>query len=147
MGIINTEVPRSWNKGWLGMWLVVLVAVPVSAFLLNFSRWSIVASVTFGIPEAVSLVSRRDSLPPLTQTIRHFLPSWFAFTYIYFMLGSIGATWLAFSTPYRVGAILGLLGWLTDHFTVTYAEPDPMPGAASSQGREDVRVPSIRMSL
>jgi hypothetical protein len=130
MDLINTDVPEPWNRAWLGMWFVVLIAVPISALFLSFYRWSAVAAIAFGLPEAISLLSGRDSLPPLTQTIRHFLPGWFAFTYIYFMLGSIGATWLRFANPFRVGAIVGLLGWLTEHFTATYANPDPMPGPA-----------------
>jgi len=146
LGLINTEVPDPWNRAWLVMWFVVLVGVPASAFFLSFGAWSVVASVAFGVPEGISLLSRRDSLPPLTQTIRHFLPSWFAFTYIYLMLGSIGATWLQFPNPFKLGALMGMLGWLTDHFTVTYREPDPMPGPAAPAG-EALPIPTITRSL
>lgn len=145
MDLINTDVPEPWSKMWLGIWFIVLVAVPVSAFFLTFYRWAAVAAIAFGLPEAISLLSGRDSLPPLTQTIRHFLPGWFAFTYIYFMLGSIGATWLRFANPFRVGAIVGLLGWLTEHFTATYANPDPMPGLAPLT--ESPRPPATRRAL
>jgi hypothetical protein len=145
MGLINTDVPTPWSKAWLTMWVVVLVAVPVAAFFLTFSEWSILATVAFGVPEGLSLVRQNDAFPPLTQTIRHFLPSWFAFPYIYFMLGSIGATWLGFANPFRLGALMGLLGWLTDHFTVTYANPDPRPAARGLP--EPPRIPMPRRNL
>jgi hypothetical protein len=50
-----------------------------------------------------------------------------AFPLIYFSLGSVGAHWMNFGRPVAIGALLGLLGWLTDHFIVTYAQPDPFP--------------------
>ena len=84
---------------------------------------------------------------PLTQTIRHFFPGWFAFTYIYFMVGSVGATWVQFANPFRLGALVGLLGWLTEHFTVTYTEPDPMPGVEPTPVREQQPFPTMKQSL
>ncbi len=40
---------------------------------------------------------------------------------------SPAAHWMDFPRPLGDGALMGLLGWLTDHFTVTSAEPDPFP--------------------
>jgi len=141
MKVINTEYPDQWNGAWLIMWGIVLVAVPVLALQLpfawwpnlSFGQWTWVAIIGFGIPEAISLLSRNDGLPPLTQTIRHFLPGWIAFTYIYTMVGSISATWLAFRPPFRGRALFGLLGWLTEHFTFTYIEGDPRPPKALNE--------------
>lgn len=135
MKLVNTDVPERWNKGWLVIWAIALPVVPALALQLpfdwwpnfTFREWRWIALIGFGVPEAISLVRKRDSLPPLTQTIRHFLPGWFAFTYIYGMAGAIGATWFGFARPFHLGAMFGLLGWLTEHFTFTYIEGDPMP--------------------
>ena len=121
------KIPGNWNRLWLLMWAVTAPALVVSAFHLSFWTWVAAAFVGFLVPELISLVKKDDSLPPLTHTIRHFLPNWVAFPLIYFSLGSVGANWLDFPQPLRIGALMGLLGWLTDHFTVTYAGSDPFP--------------------
>lgn len=123
----NTDAPEAWNKWWLGMWAIVTVTLLASAFFLSFQQWALATVVGFGIPEGISLLKRDDSLPPLTHTIRHFLPGWLAFIFIYSMLGTIGATWLGFARPLHLGALFGLLGWLTEHFSATYNKPDPFP--------------------
>jgi hypothetical protein len=123
----NRRIPENWNPVWIGMWAVAAPTVIVSAFFVSFWIWLVIAIVGFLVPELVSLVKQQDSLPPLTHTIRHFLPNWVAFPLIYFSLGSVGAHWLDFSEPVRIGLLMGLLGWLTDHFTVTYATRDPFP--------------------
>lgn len=132
---VNTEVPKEWNRWWLVMWVLVSAALIVSAFVVSFHQWAAAVVAGFGIPEAISLLKRDDAFPPLTHTIRHFLPSWLAFSFIYFLLGSVGATWLGFARPFRLGALFALLGWLTEHFSATYAHPDPFPFT-----REAVRV-------
>jgi hypothetical protein len=139
---INTEVPQDWNRWWLVMWGVVATALLASAFFLSFHWWAASVVVGFGIPEAISLLKHNDAFPPLTHTIRHFLPSWFAFSFIYFMLGSVGATWLEFPRPFHLGGLFAVLGWLTEHFTVTFAHPDPFPFT-----REAVRVEPERRRL
>jgi hypothetical protein len=121
------RIPRNWNAAWVLMWLVTAPALVVSAFFLEFRLWMAAAILGFLVPELLSLVKRKDSLPPLTHTIRHFVPNWLAFPVIYVALGSVGSHWLDFQRPFAVGALLGLLGWLTDHFIVTYAQPDPFP--------------------
>jgi hypothetical protein len=116
----------------------------VSAFYLAFWIWVAATLVGFLVPELISLVKKDDSLPPLTHTIRHFLPGWLAFPLIYFSLGAVGANWLGFPRPVRIGALMGLLGWLTDHFSVTYAQPDPFPfsNRARRPGTEKLRLPT-----
>ncbi len=132
---ITTKVPANWNKLWLAMWTLSSATLLTLAFFVPFwPWWLIAAAMGFGIPEAISLTKKDDSLPPLTHTIRHFLPDWFVFPLIYFMLGSIGAQWLDFPRPLHVGALFGLLGWLTDHFSVTYAHPDPHPFTGKTEG-------------
>jgi hypothetical protein len=123
----NTKVPGHWNKWWLLMWLVFAPVTVISAFFLPFWAWLVTAIVLFLVPEMISIIKKDDSLPPLTHTIRHFLPNWLAFPLIYFSLGCVGAHWLRFAKPLQIGLLMGLLGWLTDHFTVTYAGSDPFP--------------------
>jgi hypothetical protein len=130
----KTRPPANWNRLWLLMWLVSTVGLIVAAFHVPLAVWVALAAVGFGVPEGVSLVKKDDDLPPLTHTIRHFLPNSVAFTLINFALGSIGAHWLGFDDrKWGVGVLFGLLGWLTDHFIGTYARPDPHPFAAARE--------------
>ncbi len=140
----RTRIPGNWNRWWLLMWLVTAPALVVSAFYLPFWMWVAATVVGFLVPEVISLIKRDDRLPPLTHTIRHFLPDWLAFPLIYFSLGAVGANWLGFAGPVRIGALMGLLGWLTDHFTVTYAKPDPFPfsNRTKKPGTEKLRLPT-----
>lgn len=123
----SKTIPENWNKWWLAMWAVTSPTLIVSAFHIEFIVWVVAALVGFLLPEMISLIRKEDSLPPLTHTIRHFVPNWVAFPLIYFSLGAVGANWLDFPQPIRIGLLMGLLGWLTDHFTVTYAGSDPFP--------------------
>jgi len=123
----NGDVPDEWSRWWLTWWVLGTPAVIGSAFVLDFEEWLGVAVLGFLLPELISLLRRDDGLPPLTHFIRHFLPNWFAFPLIYGALGSVSAHWLGFAQPERIGAVMALLGWLTDHFSVTYASPDPGP--------------------
>ncbi len=125
----KTRIPENWNKLWVAMWILTAPSVVVSAFFVRIWLWIPAAVVGFLLPEMISIHKEDDSLPPLTHMIRHFLPDWMAFPLIYFSLGSVGAHWLNFHRPAAIGVLMGLLGWLTDHFTVTYAKPDPFPFA------------------
>jgi hypothetical protein len=127
------HVPHHWSKWWLAMWGATAPTVIVTAFFLDFLVWLPIAIIGFLVPELISVVKQDDRLAPLTHTIRHFVPDWAAFPLIYFALGSVGAHWLEFPEPLRLGALLGLLGWLTDHFSVTYTRPDPSPTPTHSR--------------
>ena len=138
----NKTIPENWNKLWLVMWAVTSPTLIVSAFHIEFRVWVVAALVGFLLPEMISLIKKQDSLPPLTHTIRHFLPNWVAFPLIYFSLGAVGANWLDFPQPIRIGLLMGLLGWLTDHFTVTYAGSDPHP-FSKREKRPGARAPRL----
>lgn len=131
----NLSLREEWNILWLLMWLVFSAALVVLAFNLPFwPEWAVMTIPLFFIPEGISIWKQRDSLPPLTHLIRHFLPNWLAFPLLYFLVGSIGARALDFGYPrnLHVGGLFAILGWLTDHFAVTYAEPDPYPSPGGS---------------
>jgi hypothetical protein len=115
------------------MWAVCSATLLTAAFLVPFwPVWLAMAIVLFGVPEAIGVARNADAYPPLTHVIRHFLPNWIAFPLIYFFFGSIAAEWLEFPRPFHLGALFGLLGWLTDHFADTYQGADPAP----REGRE-----------
>lgn len=127
--------PREdWKGSWVVMWAVTTPILLVMAFVFPVTwgfwwLWVGAAVLLFGLPEWIGVRDPHDDRPPLTHTIRHFLPNWLAFPLIYGLLGAIGGRWLAIGYPrfWGVGAIFAPLGWLTDHFTVTYARPDPHP--------------------
>ncbi|HEX9374783.1 MAG TPA: hypothetical protein VGB19_00850 [Actinomycetota bacterium] len=124
---ITLQTPEHWNKWWILMWFVTGPGLIVLAFFIPFWAWVPAALVGFLLPEIISLVKEKDSLPPLTHTIRHYLKDFLAFPIIYFAVGAVGAHWLDFRRWWAVGGLFALLGWLTDHFSVTYAHPDPFP--------------------
>lgn len=130
----HARPPRGWNVWWVLMWGLTAPTLIVLAFVLpvTWTYWWIwvgAAAVLFGLPEWIAIRDDRDRLPPLTHTIRHFLPNWIAFPLIYGFLGAVGARWVGAGYPrfWGVGLMFALLGWLTDHFTITYARPDPHP--------------------
>lgn len=108
-------------------WLIASPALLGLAFFVPFLIWVGASLVGFLAPELFSLIKKDDSYPPLTHTIRHFLPNWVAFPIIYGALGSVGAHWLVPVYQLAVGLLMALLGWLTDHFAVTYQRKDPYP--------------------
>lgn len=140
----NASIPQGWNKWWLAMWFAFSVTLVVLAVNVSARAWAIASVPLFFVPEGISLLKRNDSLPPLTHTIRHFIPDYVAFPLIYGLLGCIGANWLGFPRPLHIGGLFALLGWLTNHFAGSYAEPDPYPfsrRAATPKGAGSRRLP------
>jgi hypothetical protein len=130
----HARPPEDWNRAWVVMWGVFAPTLLLLAFVLpvtwgSWWLWLALAILMFGVPEGIAVSKTNDRLPPLTYTIRHFLPNWLAFPVIYGFLGAIGARWLGAGYPrfWGVGVMFGLLGWLTMHFSITYARPDPHP--------------------
>jgi hypothetical protein len=129
--------PKNWNTWWVAWWFVVTPTLVVIAFHVDPLPWAGLAVAGLLVPELISLAKRDDSLPPLTHTIRHFLPNWLAFPLIYGALGSVGSNFLDFDRPIAIGALMALLGWLTDHFTVTYRGEDPFPYSRNHAAETD----------
>jgi fatty acid desaturase len=114
------EPQEPWETWWLWLWGVVAVALIVLIFFLPFKWWGVAALVGFGTLEGFGLSSPDDGYPPLTQAIRKYVWRWLAFGLIYGVVGGAGATWLKYPHPWRVALLVGLLGWFTAHFDVTY---------------------------
>lgn len=120
------------------MWAVFTAALLTAAFFVPFwPTWLGLALLLFGAPEAVGVSVKDDAFPPLTHVIRHFLPNFVAFPLIYGLFGAVAAEWLEFPRPWPVGGLFALLGWLTDHFTLTYSDPDP-GGVLTPQAMEAI---------
>lgn len=120
MGYTRDEDPTRWARWWIALWAIVAGVLLVSAFLVPFRVWSLATAAGFGSMESVGLLRRRDPYPPLTYVLRRFVPRWLTFTAIYAYAGAVGGYWFGWPHPWRLAALLGLLGWLTTHFDVTY---------------------------
>ena len=119
----NTRNP--WNRWFVRIWGVVAVILLILLRFLPFSKWFLVAAPAFGIMEGIGLRKMDDALPPLTHVIRRYVTRWAAFTAIYGIWGAAVAHWLNFAQWYVIGVAAAFLGWLTDHFDVTYDKPVP----------------------
>lgn len=143
-GGFTTRVPEAWSRLWLLMWGVTSISLLALSFLLAFwPDWVIATLPLFFLPEGISLLRKDDRLPPLTHTIRHFVPNAVAFPLIYFFFGAISARALGFDYPrnLHVGGLFAILGWLTDHFAVTYAQDDPHPFSGVREARPETTDP------
>ena len=105
----NFYVPQRWKAGLL-TWFAFSVALVVLAFLVPFAQSTLLSSIPlFLIPELVSIAKQDDFLPPLTHTIRHFLPNWVASPLIYFLLGTIRRPEpKRFQRPFHLGGLFAL---------------------------------------
>ena len=115
--------PVAWSRPWLWLWGLVALTLLAGIFLVSFFRWSIAAGVGFGTLETIGLLHPNDAYPPLTHAIRRYVPRDLAFLAIYGFTGAAGAVWLRLPEhPAKWAALLGLLGWFTTHFDVTFDE-------------------------
>jgi hypothetical protein len=108
------------GRWWLYLWGVVALGLIALVFFLPFKWWALLAAAGFGTMESIGLHDSHDPYPPLTHVIRKYVPRWAAFTAIYGFAGAAGAVWFKVGKPWRLGAMLALLGWLTTHFDVTF---------------------------
>lgn len=113
----------SWAKPWVAMWAVFTAALLGAAFFLPFAYWAGATVVLFGVPEFIGVRHRGDRFPPLTYVVRRYVPRWVVDTVVWGFAGAAGGSWFGFAHPWRVGALFALVGWLTNHFDVTYDGP------------------------
>lgn len=114
------------NGWWVAMW-VASCAVLLAMFVGGCSPAAFVTAmvVLFGVPEAIGLVHRGDSLPPLTYTVRRFVPR-FAPDIMTVAIGAwMAAVWIptAHHRALVALAIGGTVGFLLNHWDVTYDGP------------------------
>lgn len=124
MSFFSQEIPTIWSRLWIAMWVACIATLFVLVPFVTPTWWMFAATFLFGLPEAIGLVAHRDPYPPLTYVIRHYFPRWVTHTVIFAAWGGIAAFWLGFPHPLRMAALFGLLGWLQDHFDVTYDDGD-----------------------
>jgi hypothetical protein len=85
----------------------------------------------FMIPEMIGLIRREDSLPPLTYTVRRYLPRWIPTAVTWAVAAWMFYVWCipvdgmtqAQHPLLAAIAIFGVAGWLTNHWDVTYDGP------------------------
>ena len=112
-----------YNRWFVLMWGVISLTLLSLLFVLPFGEWAIAAAIGFGIPEAIGIWRKRDSMPPLTDVIRRYVPGWVTFPVIYGLIAAAGSVWFGFRHPPRMGALFAMLGWMSYHFTVRYFKP------------------------
>ena len=122
----NRPTPPKWAWWWLWLWAAVTAVVVVTIFKrpfhLAFIWWAAGAGVLLGGLEAIGLSGISDRLPSLTQIIRQYVPRSVAFTLIYGITALATAKSFHVRQPWRLAAIVALLGFLTTHFDVTFDE-------------------------
>jgi hypothetical protein len=73
--------------------------------------------------EIFGLIEAKSGYPPLTDCIREYVPEWLAFALLFFFVGLGGGTWFQVCPRYGLAVLVGFLGWLTAHFSVTFNQP------------------------
>jgi hypothetical protein len=107
-----------WNGEFLFLWVANVCSLLGLAFVLDLEHWLASFLLLFFVPEMVGLRRHRDSLPPLTYVVRRFLPQWLP-TGLTFAFGALLA--VLFQSPLFWIGDAAMVGWLTEHWAVTYA--------------------------
>lgn len=111
------------NRWWVIMWAASVVAlVALVAYGASPGAWLAAAVFLFFIPEGVGLIRRGDGLPPLTMTVRRYVPRWAVLPAVWGIAALALVTWSPLPR-WGVVAIAVVAGWLTNHFDVTFDGP------------------------
>lgn len=119
----------SFNLWWVALWLANVIGLTaLLAFGVSPKAWSAAFLVLFLLPEMIGLLHRGDRLPPLTYAIRRYVPRWVPSAVTFGVGGWMAYAWLAGKHravhPVLVAAaIAAMVGWLTNHWDVTYDGP------------------------
>lgn len=118
------EANARWSKAWVLLWLVNVVVLAALAPFMVPRRWAAAFALLFLLPEMIGLLRHHDALPPLTYVVRRYVPRWVP-TAVTFGCGA----WLAEMWVDRADhpllalvIIATFVGWLTNHWDVTYSE-------------------------
>lgn len=125
MGARLRALGTHFNPFWTGMWAASTVAL-VALLIMGVTPAVFLTAVfaLFFVPEMIGIRKRGDSLPPLTYTIRRFVPRWCVDTVVYGLAAWAAISW--WPRPHHVlitVAIVAIVGWLGNHFDVTYDGP------------------------
>lgn len=112
------EADVKWSGWWTLLWGINVLALLVLAFHMDVEHWIATFMALFMLPELVGLRRHRDSLPPLTYVTRRYLPRWLP-DLLTFAGGALLA--VLYPTPWFWILDAGLVGWLTNHWDVTYS--------------------------
>jgi hypothetical protein len=117
------EGDTSWSGWWVALWVACILAL-VGLEVLGVSplTWGTWFLGLFLLPELIGLRRHRDALPPLTFVTRRYVPRWVP-TAVTFACGAwLAASWWqrAVHPMLAVIVVAGFVGWLTNHWDVTY---------------------------
>lgn len=126
------DLGTQFNKWWVVMWAISCAALLAMLYEgVTPEQWATSALILFLLPELLGLVHRGDSLPPLTYTVRRYVPRWVpvaitwgiaAWMFYVWCIPVDGMTMAAHPLIVAI-AIFGVAGWLTNHWDVTYDGP------------------------
>jgi hypothetical protein len=124
-----------WKQWWLLLWGVVVIGNLATLVVRVFPWWIwiVIAAPTFLSMEIFGTIKERAGYPPLTECIREYVPRWLAFALIYFFAGLGACDWFGFPSRFALAALVGLVGWLTQHFEVRFDEPPAFPDRAAPE--------------
>lgn len=130
----ETAKGHTFNRWWIALWVVNTLAL-LGYFASGASplAWTTAALVLFLLPEMIGVRVRGDSLPPLTYAVRRYVKRWIPDAATWGLAGWMayawclphwdGTAWLPPQAEHPLlvfSLILGVAGWLTNHWDVTY---------------------------
>lgn len=122
---VRETLGARFNRLWIAMWAfntLALLALMIHG--VHPGDWFASAVLLFFVPEGIGLIHRGDSLPPLTYAIRRYVPRWMVDMCVYAWGAFAAWTWHASThAEFIVIACAAVVGWLTNHFDVTFDGP------------------------
>jgi hypothetical protein len=117
-----------WRTGWVVMWACNVALLAALAFLGVGPRdWTTAFLVFFLVPEMLGLVVKDDAYPPLTYVVARYVPRWIPHAVTFGIGVFLVGAWIPVAQhPLVVSVIIAaFVGWLTNHWTVTYESGVP----------------------
>lgn len=111
---------NEWATWYVYLWVILFLGLIVSVWFVDFYVWWTLVVIFFGIPEFIGSVKQDDRYPPLTHVIVRYVNQEISFPILFGLVGTVGAFWIGFANPWRIGLLVGLIGWLSAHFGSRY---------------------------